>query len=326
MEYARTPVAVASQTARDAATGRRVPGCSSGPLVPGLRHWHAMAADAEPARGALTPNSLLIPEAVGYRCHRLSHDKHRRRAASQHRAGARPVRRARAGRHLRRHRLARWPPLTQLQPHREPRAPDPSDRRAGGLPPHPPASSGMTGAARSAGERRWRAGRSLHHRHPQGCTPGRPRPGRPPAAAAGSLRDPGRDQPGVYGYARRRRNALESLSCEARPSGTRWCRASRMRKDSRERCRFSGDPAGVGTEVAEGGRGAAVAVPARDIQPGPSSGVGPVPRCRRRAVRDPITRLIAQWQDEPIFRGPFAGRAGLCLPVSRRHRAPRGAA
>ena len=74
----------------------------------------------------------------------------------------------------------------------------------------------------------------------------------------------------------------------------------RIDEASGERQRFRlGDPAGLVVQVAAGGRGAAAAVSARPVQLGLRSGVGAVPRLRRRPVgQDDHPRLTEQWQDE----------------------------
>ena len=64
-----------------------------------------------------------------------------------------------------------------------------------------------------------------------------------------------------------------------------------------------GDPARVGTQVAEGGRGVAAAVPARPVQRRLRPGAGAVPRHRCRPVAATITRLTTQWQDEAAAFG-----------------------
>src|SRR4051794_9387458 len=59
-----------------------------------------------------------------------------------------------------------------------------------------------------------------------------------------------------------------------------------------------GDPAGLVTQVAAGGRGAAAAVPARPVQLGLRPGVGAVLGTGHGLSAATITRLTSQWQDD----------------------------
>ena len=81
-----------------------------------------------------------------------------------------------------------------------------------------------------------------------------------------------------------------------------------------------GDPAGVGAEVAAGGRGAAAAVPARPVQRGLRAGVGAVPRLDRGPVGGddhPADRPVARRRRR--VREAVAAGQRLRVRVGRRH-------